>query len=403
MKTWIAVLAILALCAGIALAGPDLAMLTGEPRGPQRANVLYWYDDIETGAPGWWTRDNSLSAVPHFHADTYMAYAGTHSWWCGNFDYDADGGYGNNWDDRLLLPPVAWGGAIYPVITFAYRCDSEAGYDITWVQAESTAHWSNLHRGYSGVTAWTEDGYYLGLHDNPAKCRFRFVSDGHCSDEDGDCNSVGGSFMCDNIKIWDYYTGQEYFYDPVEGTAYGCCTRKESYDDWPLFECTAGNCNVYVNAQSFSPMESYELCAVGMPLNTAIPGVPQTATVYLQDGPGADATVFATGSRDDISTLALAGRWYDIDIEPDINVTADVTYYIRVAGEVMWYEYYDDPWDPYPRGIAYLNGIPHEETTPQTTDYYDFWFRTPTPMATTVPSARASRRERSRAATTGTS
>jgi hypothetical protein len=114
-----------------------------------------------------------------------MAYEGERSWWCGNFDYDMDGGYGNGWDDRLELPPiyvnpvpvedVSWAvlKALYrdgtsgdrkgrgrdpvmPVLTFAYRHDSEIGYDFTYVQAESSGAYVNLNRGYDGVQPWTD-------------------------------------------------------------------------------------------------------------------------------------------------------------------------------------------------------------------------------------------------------
>jgi hypothetical protein len=137
MKRLVIVLAIMALFAGMATAKLTVATPTHELEGPNRLNTVFWFDDIESGVNGWTTEDFSAGAAPHFHVDTYMAYEGTYSWWCGTFDYDADGGYGNSWDDRLVIPTVDLTGATYPILTYAFRHDSETGYDYTYVQAES--------------------------------------------------------------------------------------------------------------------------------------------------------------------------------------------------------------------------------------------------------------------------
>ncbi|MCK4512465.1 hypothetical protein KAW64_12040 [bacterium] len=207
-----------------------------------------WHDDMESGSSGWYTMDLTAGAVPHFHWDTYMAYEGERSWWCGNFDYDADGGYGNSWDDRLELPPiyvnpvavenVSWavlkalyrdgpsGGRsgrardpVMPVLTFAYRHDSEIGYDFTYVQAESNGVYVSLNRGYDGRQPWTDIGPYgfdLSNYNDPLRVRFRFISDGAWSDEDGLYMSVAGGFAVDNIKVYDFSTGEVLFYDTTE-------------------------------------------------------------------------------------------------------------------------------------------------------------------------------------------
>jgi len=56
----------------------------------------------------------------------------------------------------------------------------------------------------------------LVTYDNPFKGRFRFVSDGGWSDEDGYYLSVGGAFMCDIVKVYDYFGGYIYFFDDAE-------------------------------------------------------------------------------------------------------------------------------------------------------------------------------------------
>ena len=219
MKKLFIVLAIMALFAGMATAKLTVATPTDEFQGPSRTNELYWYDDMEGDVSGWSSTDFSAGAAPHFHTDAYMAYEGTYSWWCGNFDYDTDGGYGNSWDDRLIIPTTDLTGASYPILTYAFRHDSEAAYDFTYVQAESGGVYVNLNRGYDGSSPWTDIGLYgfiLGTYDNPLNARFRFLSDGAWSDQDGLYLSVGGGFMCDIVKVFDYFGGYVYFFDNAD-------------------------------------------------------------------------------------------------------------------------------------------------------------------------------------------
>ena len=219
MKRLVIVLAIMALFAGMATAKLTVATPTHELQQPSRDNVLFWFDDMEGDVSGYSTSDLSAGAAPHFHWDAYMAFDGM-SWWCGNFDYDTDGGYGNSWDDRLVIPTLDLSGATYPILTYAFRHDSETGYDYTYVQAESLGVYVDLNRGYDGTQPWTDIGIYgfiLQTYDNPLNARFRFLSDGAWSDEDGLYASVGGGFACDNIKVFDYFGGYVYFYDSEPG------------------------------------------------------------------------------------------------------------------------------------------------------------------------------------------
>jgi hypothetical protein len=219
MKKLFIVLAIMALV--VTTAGAKLSTDTAvfEKPSPNRGNAIIFYDDVEGDVSDWATADFSAGAAPHFHTDAYMAYEGTYSWWCGTFDYDADGGYGNSWDDRLVIPTLDLTGATYPILTYAFRHDSEIGYDYTYVQAESLGVFKNLNRGYDGKAAWTDIGIYgfiLAPYDNPLNARFRFLSDGAWSDEDGDYLSNGGAFHCDIVKVFDYFTGYVYFYDNAD-------------------------------------------------------------------------------------------------------------------------------------------------------------------------------------------
>jgi hypothetical protein len=219
MKKLFIVLAIMALFAVTAAAKLTVATPASELQAPNRANTVFFADDMEGDVSAWSSVDLSASAAPHFHWDTYMAYMGQ-SWWCGSFDYDLDGGYGNSWDDRLVIPELDLSTSTYPILTYAFRHDSEIGYDYTYVQAESLGAYVDLNRGYDGTASWTDIGIYgfvLVAYDNPLHARFRFLSDGAWSDEDGLYSSVGGGFACDNVKVFDYFTGDVYFYDDEPG------------------------------------------------------------------------------------------------------------------------------------------------------------------------------------------
>ena len=206
-----------------------------------RSPVILYFDDMEGGVAGWTSTDNTATSVPHFHLDAYMAYepptsrGRALSWWCGSFDFDADGGYGNSWDDRLVIPELDLTGSTYPILTYAFRHHSEIGYDYTYVQAESLGVYVNLNRGYDGLQGWTDIGVYgfiLLTYDNPLRARFRFLSDGAWSDQDGLYASVGGGFACDNVKVFDYFSGYVYFYD--DGETGGLCVPgiPSSAGDW---------------------------------------------------------------------------------------------------------------------------------------------------------------------------
>ncbi len=192
-----------------------------------RSPVIVFLDDMEAGENGWTHVDNTAGAGTKFHLDSYYAYEGAYSWWCGELDagYSSGDGYDNGWDQRLLIPETDLTGATYPVLTFAYRYDSEPTYDFTYVQAESLGVYLDLGPGYTGSSGGWQDlgeyGYLVGTYDNPLNVRFRFVSDGFYSDADGLYDSDGGGIMLDNIKIFDFYRSTVYFFD--DGETGGLC------------------------------------------------------------------------------------------------------------------------------------------------------------------------------------
>jgi len=216
-------------CARVTSATPSSAARTPSPR-----NTVFWYDDMEGGAPGWYSVDEGYPVVPiKFHVDSYFAYEDgalpDYSYWCGELNptFSTHDGYGNSWDQRLDIPPVDLTGATYPVLTFCYRHDSEVGFDFTWVEAESLGTYVNLNAGYDGKSGgWQCLGTYgftVADYDNPLMARFRFVSDGEWSDEDWLYDSTAGAFHCDEIRVFDFYSGFTFFYDDVED-GIGFCT-----------------------------------------------------------------------------------------------------------------------------------------------------------------------------------
>jgi hypothetical protein len=237
-----------------------------------RQNVVFWFDDMESGGDWWSHGDATAVAVPRFHVDAYLSHPeGGHSYWCGVLDpgYSGGDGYGNAWDQRLRLPAVyiegssaertSWGAvkarfraeaagdrsaveeddprqrSAIPILTFDYRCDSEPGYDFTWVQAESAGAWFSLDGGYTGSSGgWQQEtGFDLSGFGDPVNVRFRFMSDGAGSDEDGLYDSDGGAFHVDNISVYDFTSGAVYFHDDCEDGV-GLChgTVPPAAGDW---------------------------------------------------------------------------------------------------------------------------------------------------------------------------
>ncbi len=242
MKKLIIAVAILAFFAGMASArGPQL--VTPVPYDGQRParGTTVWYDDMESGAPGWTHGDDSAQAI-HWHVDSYMAYSGN-SWWCGEPTITADGGYGNLWKQYLTSPYIDWAGYSYPVLTYYFRADSEIGYDYSYAQAESAGSFVNLNRGYDGVIPWGQAGYYIGDKDNPARVRFYFESDGGYSDADGYYLSVGGGFAVDDITVMDYYTYTTLFLDDADDNVFMTPSVPGAAGDfWTL---ASNNCQAY--------------------------------------------------------------------------------------------------------------------------------------------------------------
>jgi hypothetical protein len=162
MKRPLLLLALAALLAAPASARRDVFPMQNAVS--RRDVVRFWFDDLEPADPGWTRGDLTVMISPHFRPSQRMAYSGSYSWWCGTAELT---GYGNNWDDRLDVPPItttaeraSWGtikeryrdepaprdgGPLrdppHPLFSFAYRNDTEPGYDFTYVYDDVESGW----------------------------------------------------------------------------------------------------------------------------------------------------------------------------------------------------------------------------------------------------------------------
>jgi parallel beta-helix repeat protein len=237
-----------------------------------RGSEILFFDDMEGGANGWTTIDNTAST--RFHLDTYLAYAGTYSWWCGSFDFDSNGGYGNAWDEWLELPPLDISTCTTPVLTFAYRYDTEPAYDFVHVQVYSGGTWINLNGiGWEGSSGGWQDygaaGFPIGAYGPTCQLRFRFTSDVGWSDEDTLFDSDAGACMFDNIKVYDHADGTPVpFYD--DGESGGLCTPSPAPGAGDYWHVIDRKCPAYSDDHSWWCGDDADTTTVPADLNNTL-------------------------------------------------------------------------------------------------------------------------------------
>ncbi|HTY08790.1 MAG TPA: FlgD immunoglobulin-like domain containing protein [Candidatus Edwardsbacteria bacterium] len=270
MKRFIVIAALVACCAGGALA-------VARPRHPQKAmprpahakaavDTLF-FDNFETDTMGWDTMDMAVQK-PYWHIDTYCpvgAYSG-HHWWCGTAT-DTNGwatppGYGNGWVQMLYSPDIDLSAITSDSVQLNfehyYSVESPSGgsdWDCVnlWGSTDGGATWSilypdtvrmeghgasgyNLRRSYAWtytgmvpdtfpVPGWgaTNNNWMLAAFDltpfkgQHLKLRFAVCSDPLTSDE----NSGGyhGAWYIDNVAVDTLSSGggrAHYFFDDAE-------------------------------------------------------------------------------------------------------------------------------------------------------------------------------------------
>jgi hypothetical protein len=181
---------------------------------------LVWYDFEAMNWQGWTQVDNTAQHGTFFHADDFAGLSGgesgrlapiegTKSMWCGarpgTDDYLCSWatapGYGNDWNQYLatIITESA------PIrLSYHGIFDSEPGYDYTYVEyaAGGCCDYEVL-AVWDGVvdTVVSHDIYYAS---SGTKLRFRFVSDGDWSDEDGSYPSDGACILDDIVIEKEY-------------------------------------------------------------------------------------------------------------------------------------------------------------------------------------------------------
>jgi hypothetical protein len=192
--------------------------------------TVIWYDFEQMNWQGWTRVDNTAPADTFFHVDDFAGLGGgtygrlvpiegTKSIWCGARPASSPGwytcnwgsapGYGNNWDEYIGTGFYHEPGNTVNV-SYHLVCDTESESDLV------TFEWST-DGGCCGPCAeyidWEVVETYSGVVDtvvthsvfslrHGTKLRFRFVSDGAFSDEDGAVDTDGACII-DSITVWD--------------------------------------------------------------------------------------------------------------------------------------------------------------------------------------------------------
>jgi hypothetical protein len=227
MKAQLSAVVILCLFGALVAAS---AQQSDYPEG-NRSWFEVFHEDWENGGQGWTFEDRS-GRPSDFHVSQYYAYDDgqepNYSYWCGTFEYDANGGYGEGWNGILELPEIDIPAGRYPpMITFKFRiCTDEFPSipDRAWLEVLYLGEYRLLMEYAGTACSWQSQGpMFLEPYDNPLKMRFRFRSGGDRSDQDGYYDSDGGAFHVDELRVYELGTGVDYFYDDVEDGV-GLCT-----------------------------------------------------------------------------------------------------------------------------------------------------------------------------------
>ncbi len=200
-----------------------------------RQDSLIWVENYETGAPGWYSVDET-NPGEFWHQDSWMAYGGSGlSWWMADPALGTDGGYLSSWYQVLDSPDFTLTGS--PTLTFVHRLNVEnpAGasspYD-GWdgvnvrISTDGGTTWTVLTNptpaytanslysfgnewgegpdvpGWAGaITSWTPVTFDLSAYSGQTvRIRFAFASDGAYDTND---NPAMFGWQVDDIVVAD--------------------------------------------------------------------------------------------------------------------------------------------------------------------------------------------------------
>lgn len=148
-----------------------------------------------------------------------------------------------------------------------------------------------------------------------------------------------------------------------------CSVMEENHRGSPNAGVLINNTNNFYTAQSFKPQKNYTLCKVEVYIDTtSIAASACTVTLYIDTSYPYSGSALTSKS---INTVASKAQWYCFDV-PDISLTQNTTYYIRLQGNAtcanLWSAVWNPSSDPYPRGVGY--------PTTSYTGFYDYLFAT---------------------------
>lgn len=116
-----------------------------------QADSLIYLEDYESGAPGWFSVDET-DAGEKWHQDDWNAYGGSGlSWWMADTTLGNNGGYLSHWYQVLDTPDIPLSGS--PVLTFQHRlkCEPPAGATPPYNGWDGV----NVRISTDGGTTWT--------------------------------------------------------------------------------------------------------------------------------------------------------------------------------------------------------------------------------------------------------
>ena len=227
--------------------GPDTFAIYGGPDRPLEGR----FED-GGGAVSWngWTTFDQTEVPVFWYVDTFNSEnlngngAGNHSMWCGQSESDqplwrTPPGYGDNWNSVLIyesgpVPDTATGQLV--TLDFRFNHELEIGYDFFYVEYDSAGTWTRVAQ-IDGTNKNESDSFpapgirfsdiasreivytghdYGGEQSNQVRVRFRVVSDGAWSDEDGFLDTTAGAIQLDDIVLT---TNEGTFAEDFEGLA----------------------------------------------------------------------------------------------------------------------------------------------------------------------------------------
>jgi hypothetical protein len=181
---------------------------------------LYTFDAATCDNEGWTGFDRTAQTGTYFHVDDFIGLGtgsfgrlvpidGARSLWCGMrpdpldhvvCHYVAPPGYGNNWDQIFESVTFARPAGSDVLVKYDMTWDMEIGVDeLTLSYLDPSSNWqiAATHTGVGGPALQEATILDSQLPAGTVTLRFRFVSDGFMSDEDGARDSDGACVIPD--------------------------------------------------------------------------------------------------------------------------------------------------------------------------------------------------------------